>query len=166
MIAIVAYDDNRLIGNSQTNKIPWYIPEDLKLFKEITSGHNVIMGRNTWESIPEWFRPLSNRRNIIVTQKNIMRLANEIPLHDDIYICDTLTQAEHCCKEDCETFVIGGASLYNFALHNKYINKIIVSKIPGTHEGDLYFPELSSNWIETKVKDFSNFSLWEINYHE
>jgi len=116
-------------GIGLNNKIPWNIPEDLELFKKITSDVNcyikknaIIMGKNTWNSLP--FKPLKNRINIIITSK-----PNDINISDkSIIICNNFDNALDYCENNVlinKIFVIGGKSLYDLCLNNqKYINKI------------------------------------------
>lgn len=84
--------------------IPWRVPEDLAHFKKITMGHTVVMGRRTWESLPENFRPLPGRRNIVLSQRGFTA--------DGAEVLDTLEKA----LNDPETWVIGGAQIYALAL--------------------------------------------------
>ncbi|MCM3209937.1 dihydrofolate reductase [Bacillus licheniformis] len=127
---IAAMDRNRLIGKD--NDLPWHLPQDLKYFKEVTKGHAVIMGRKTFESIG---RPLPHRENIIVTSNKELDIPN----------CQVMHSAEEAVRfaknrnEEC--FVIGGSTLYTEIL--PFADKLYVTKIDETFEGDRYFPEFS-----------------------
>lgn len=123
--AIVAHTrKDRVIGKD--GSIPWYYPEDLKHFKEITSNHTVIMGRKTWESLPEKFRPLPGRKNIVITRD----LSYEAPSAE---VFDSLEKS----LED-DAFIIGGATLYAQAL--PFIDTLYVTVIEKEFEGDTFFP--------------------------
>lgn len=127
---IAAMDRNRLIGKD--NDLPWHLPQDLKYFKEVTKGHAVIMGRKTFESIG---RPLPHRENITVTSNKELDIPN----------CQVMHSAEEAVRfaknrnEEC--FVIGGSTLYTEIL--PFADKLYVTKIDETFEGDRYFPEFS-----------------------
>jgi dihydrofolate reductase len=81
IIAILAMDEHCLIGSNQS--LPWHIPEDMKRFREFTTGYTVLMGKNTYFSLPEKVRPLPNRRNIVITRSDIP----EIETFTDIDLC-------------------------------------------------------------------------------
>ena len=96
---IVAMARNRVIGAG--NKIPWHLPAELKLFKSITMGHHIVMGRNTWESIG---RLLPGRTSVIVTRQPAYRIEGAL-------MASSLDAALDACKGDSEVFIIGGAQL-------------------------------------------------------
>lgn len=138
---IVAIDNNCLIGDE--NRLPWSIPEELQLFKEITENNIVVMGRKTFESIG---KPLVNRINVVLTSKEI---------DSDIIVVSTLKKLHQKIKffQDRfskKIFIIGGYSLYAEFL--PFVDEIHISKIKGEYKGDVYFKEL-------KEFDFSNFKL-------
>ncbi|MGL5050796.1 dihydrofolate reductase [Cetobacterium sp.] len=131
---IVAMDDNHLIGSN--NQIPWDFPEDLNLFKSITSNNIVIMGRKTFESIG---KPLPNRFNIVLTKKPNF-------LHEGIHVFNctnkaikkaSLLQAQFNKK----IFIIGGSALYQHFL--PFVDELHISHIKGNYIGDTYFPEIN-----------------------
>src|ERR1700744_5562864 len=101
---VVAISENHVIGKD--NKLLWHLPADLKHFKEITSGHTVIMGRKTYESVG---KPLPNRRNIIVTRQDITIAGCEV--------VNSIEAAIELCKTQNEVFIIGGAEIYKQAMH-------------------------------------------------
>jgi dihydrofolate reductase len=132
---IVATDRHRGIGIRNT--LPWRLPEDLAFFKRTTSGHPIIMGRKTFDSIG---RPLPNRRNIVVTR-------NPDWSHAGVEAVSSLQQAATLAGEG-EAFVIGGAQIYAEALPQA--ERLIVTEIGADFECDAYFPELdASQWVET-----------------
>jgi dihydrofolate reductase len=138
----VAQASNRVIGNS--NDLPWYLPADLKHFKDITTGHSVIMGRNTYESIfARLGKPLPNRRNIVITHD-----AEFAP--DGVVVARSLEEALALAdsEESLESCVIGGASIYEQML--PLTDKIYMTRVGADIDGDVYFPELvASGWRET-----------------
>ena len=140
MISLLfAMDKNRVIGKD--NDLPWRLPNDLKFFKELTIGNNVIMGRKTYDSMNG---PLKNRENIIVTRDKNYEVAGCKIIH---YIDDILSINE---KEPTkEWFVIGGEEIFKQIL--PYADKIYMTYIDHSFEGDTYFPE----WNESEWEEIS-----------
>lgn len=136
--AIVAQANNRVIGKA--NELPWYLPADLRHFKEITVGHTVIMGRKTFDSIiTRLGRPLPNRTNIVITRDKGFKA-------EDAKIVHSLKAAIQTAA-DGEMFVIGGAQIYEQAL--PYLDRIYLTQIKADIEGDTHFPELAQEeWWE------------------
>ncbi|MGZ5819377.1 MAG: dihydrofolate reductase, partial [Burkholderiaceae bacterium] len=131
---IVATDTQRGIGIN--NQLPWRLPEDLAFFKRTTSGHPIIMGRKTFDSIG---RPLPNRRNIVITRNPEWR-------HDGV---EAVTSLEAAAKlaGDTEAFIIGGAQIYVEALPR--VDRLIVTEIGKTFNCDAFFPQIdSTQWKE------------------
>ena len=135
---IVAIANKNVIGKD--NKLIWHIPEDLKHFKEITTGHKIIMGRRTFESLGGI---LPNRKHIILCNDMEMNIDDEnVEILDDISKIDKYVS----CDEEC--FVIGGATIYRLLM--PYANKMYITKINQDFEGDVYFPEIDEEvWKET-----------------
>lgn len=131
---IVATSTNLVIGKN--NDLPWHLPTDMKFFKETTKGHIVVMGRKCWESIPEKYRPLPNRTNIVMTRDNDYKAEGAIVSHD---LEQILASNEH---SDKEVFIIGGAELYSAAF--KYANKLYLTQIYSPVDGDIYLEGLDS----------------------
>jgi dihydrofolate reductase len=139
---IVAISKNNAIGKDNT--LLWNIPEDLKHFKEITSGHTIIMGRKTFESIG---RPLPNRRNIVITR-------DDSYAHNGIEIANSLIKALDVCKYEDEVFVIGGGEIYKQAL--PFADKLYVTHVEKEYTGDAFFPEISKEeWVEISKEEHS-----------
>lgn len=133
---IVAVAHNRVIGVNNT--LPWHLPEDLKRFRALTTGHHIIMGRKTYESLG---RLLPGRTTVIVTRNKAYNVEGAL-------IADSLEEAISLCKDDNEAFVIGGAELYKDAL--KLADKLYLTEIDLQVEGDAFFPEFQeSEWKET-----------------
>lgn len=139
----------RIIGHN--NSLPWHIPEDLKNFKNTTNGQTVIMGRNTWESIPEKFRPLPNRNNIIIS-KALLPPPGAV-------VCGSFEEGlEKAASLGKEIFIIGGASIYQQAL--PIAHKMHLSYVKKEYEGNIFFPEFNQeDWEVTEKKDFAEFEL-------
>lgn len=135
---IVATSINGVIGCN--NKLIWYLPTDLKKFKEITSGHPVIMGRKTYESIG---KPLKNRRNIIISRNKNYKV-------DGCEVVFSLEDAIKLTNNNC--FIIGGGEIYNQSIG--IADKIYLTIINKEFEGDVKFPKLNDEWIKIKSEDF------------
>ena len=142
-IIISALDEERAIGKS--GDIPWHYPEDLKYFKEKTTGYSVLMGRKTYESLPEDFRPLPDRENIVLTR-------SDPKFNESVKVVNSLEEAYQSAENE-KLFIAGGASVYEQTLDDA--DKIILTKIPGTHDGDTFFPEWDEeNWdLESKREE-------------
>ncbi|MCU4137074.1 type 3 dihydrofolate reductase [Buchnera aphidicola (Sitobion miscanthi)] len=141
---IAAISNNLVIGYN--NKIPWYLPEDLKWFKKNTINKSVIMGRLTWESIK---KPLPMRKNIVIS-------SNEIKIEGIIW-ANSISNAIISAKYSQEIMVIGGSKIYKKMLF--YANKLYLTHIDIDITGDSYFPEytLYPDWkILFKKKNIKN----------
>lgn len=133
---IVAYGRNRAIGKD--NRMPWHLPADLALFKKTTMGCPIIMGRNTFLSIG---KPLPGRQNIVVSRSGKVH-------HDGIDVVPTLDAALQACAGAREVFIIGGAQLYQSALHAA--QRLYASEIDADFEADTFFPDIDRNtWRES-----------------
>jgi dihydrofolate reductase len=135
---IAAVARNGVIGRD--NCLPWHLPADLKHFKALTTGHAVIMGRKTWESLPEKFRPLPGRQNIVVT-RNASYRAEGAAVAASLPAALTLARGK-------QAFVIGGAELYRVAL--ALADRLELTEIARDYEGDTVFPARDpAQWRET-----------------
>lgn len=128
---IAAVSENRIIGRD--NKLPWRIPEDLKRFKELTTGHPIIMGRKTFESIG---RPLPDRTNIVVS-------ANESFEAPGCIVCHSIGEAIKVAREKDQdkVFIIGGGKVYQGSIG--LAQKLYLTVVEGEFEGDTFFPDYS-----------------------
>lgn len=143
MIAAVA--KNRVIGKN--NQLIWNLPKDMKFFMDSTMGKFIITGRKNYESIPEKYRPLKNRTNIIVT-RNHNYLAEGCTVVNSI--SDGINLARENGEEEC--FIIGGGQIYQQALEGKMVDKLYITHVDGEFEGDTFFPEVDyNNWKSTLV---------------
>lgn len=133
---IVAVAHNRVIGINNT--LPWHLPEDLKRFRALTTGHHIIMGRKTYESLG---RLLPGRTTVIVTRNKGYQLAGALIAH-------SLAAAIALCENDDEVFLIGGAELYQDGL--RYAHKLYITEIELEVAGDAFFPVIDLHeWQET-----------------
>ena len=138
---IVAVANNNVIGKD--NSLIWHLPADMKFFKEKTTGHCIITGRKNYESIPEKFRPLPNRTNIVITRQENYSAPGAI-------VVNSIEEAIAKAKEtgDEEIFIIGGAEIYKQSLN--FVDIIYLTQIHHTFEGDAFFPILPNHqWKET-----------------
>ena len=138
---IAACSKNRVIGKD--NKLIWHLPEDLKRFKDLTLGNPIVMGRKTYESIG---KSLPGRLNIILTKNRDFKADNCL-IYNNIYDMLEIYQQSNL-------FVIGGGEIYNMFL--PYAKKIELTLIDRDFEGDTFFPQLGSDWIESNVETNSN----------
>ena len=139
---IVAMGKNRVIGNH--GAIPWRLPNELQLFKRVTMGHHIIMGRRTWESIG---RLLPGRTTVIVTRQKDYAVAGAV-------VASSLEAAIAACKNDSEVFVIGGGELYQLAL--PLAQRIYLTTVDVEPAGDTHMPEFNaSEWREVSSESFA-----------
>jgi len=135
---VVAMDRNRLIGKG--SGLPWRLPDEIRRFKAITMGHPVLMGRKTFETIPQKFRPLPGRTNIILTRQKGYEAPGCIVVH-------SMEEALSAVSPEEELMVIGGSQLFNALL--PVVDRLYLTEIDGQYEGDVYFPELDmTQWSE------------------
>lgn len=137
--AVVAIAENNAIGKD--NELLWRLPADLKHFKEITSGHTIIMGRKTFDSIG---KPLPNRRNIVVTRKTGLQIPGA-------EVTGSIEEAIALCTTEEEVFIVGGAEIYKAAM--PITDRIYLTRVHQSYEADAFFPEIDFNiWKETSVE--------------
>jgi dihydrofolate reductase len=147
---VVAIAANNVIGNK--NDLPWYLPEDLKRFRKITTGHTVLMGRKTYDSIiTRLGKPLPNRVNVVVTRQN-----NFQPL-PGVLVFHSLDQALAALKQD-DVYVIGGAEIFKQTL--AIADKLYITHVKKEYSGDIYFPEVNwTEWEKTQDEPHEEFSF-------
>jgi dihydrofolate reductase len=141
---LVAMSDDDVIGRDKA--LPWHLPRDLQWFKRLTTGHAIIMGRATHESIG---RPLPNRRNIVLSQNLAFQ-------SEGVEVAPTLEAALALVQEDPEVFVVGGAAIYGLALPRA--QRMYVTRVHAHVDGDVRFPEWSPDewrlvWEEAHEAD-------------
>ena len=139
---VAAIASNNVIGKK--NSLPWNIPEDLKRFKQLTSGHTILMGRKTFDSIG---RPLPNRQNIVMTKDENFE-------KEGIKVINDFDEALELIKESNEDiFVIGGSKIYE--LFEPVANSLAITRILKDFEGDAFFPDI--NWDLWQIEKEENF---------
>jgi len=139
---IAAVADNYAIG--KTNQLLWHLPADMKHFKEMTTGHAVVMGKRTFESLPNG--PLPNRKNIVLTS---------IPdgNFDKYYEATSIHDAIELCEREEEVFIIGGASIFNQAI--KIADRMYITWVHDKFEADTFFPKFNmKDWKEVSREDY------------
>ncbi|SDU19951.1 dihydrofolate reductase [Polaribacter sp. Hel1_33_78] len=143
IIIIAAIAKNNALGKD--NDLIWYLPGDLKRFKKTTTGHHILMGRNTFESIG---KPLPNRTSIIITR-------NEKYFKDGCLVANSLEEAVELAKEDDQIFIIGGAQVYKYAMENNIGDTLDITLVHHEFEADVFFPEIDPEiWKEVAREDF------------
>ncbi|HEY6134231.1 MAG TPA: dihydrofolate reductase [Rubrivivax sp.] len=135
---IAAVARNGVIGDG--NRLLWHIPEDMRFFRRTTAGHPVIMGRKTWDSLPERFRPLPGRRNIVVTRQAGWRA-------EGAESARSVEAAVALSGDAGRVFVIGGAELYAAAM--PLADELVLTRIGRDFEGTTHFPPLEHEFTET-----------------
>ncbi len=133
---LVAFDENRVIGKN--NALIWHLPADLKRFKALTTGHVIIMGRKTFESIG---RPLPNRTTIVISRQQDLKIEGVILAHS---VEEAILKAKSISRDDI--FIVGGAEIYQLSL--PLADQILVTQLHDIFEGDAFFPEISSDMWE------------------
>jgi len=138
---LVAFDENRVIGKNNT--LIWHLPADLKRFKTLTTGHVIIMGRKTFESIG---KPLPNRTTIVISRQADLKIDGAIITHS---VEEAILKAKSITREDI--FIVGGAEIY--ALSLALADQILVTQLHDIFDGDAYFPEIPSESWEVTEKE-------------
>lgn len=137
--AIAAVAENGVIGKD--GQLPWNLPDDMKFFQRTTLNHHIISGRKNYESIPERFRPLRDRTNIVVTHDRQYKAPGAT-------VCHSLKDALHIAKEAevKEVFLIGGGQLYKEAFDAGLVERLYLTTVHAKPEGDVFFPEIGKGW--------------------
>lgn len=148
---IVAHDPNLVIGKN--GRLPWRIPEDLKLFKQTTLGHPLLMGRGVFEELGE--KPLPGRENFVLTSRDYPQVTTFTSIPDAVkYFNDSNFEL---------VFIIGGGKIYSQMMD--VADRLIVTLVKESYEGDVFFPEyrtqIGTVWQEISRKEFELFELIE-----
>jgi len=131
IILIAAVAENNALGKN--NDLLWHLPKDFKRFKEVTTGHHIIMGRKTFESFP---KPLPNRTHVIITrQKNYDK--------EGCIVVQNLEKALAVCPKNEPVFIIGGGEIYSQSIH--LANQLDITRVHHSFEADVFFPEIDPN---------------------
>jgi dihydrofolate reductase len=143
IVLIAAASKNNALGKD--NDLLWHLPDDFKRFKKLTSGHKIIMGRKTFQSLP---KPLPNRTHIIITRDRDYTVD-----FDDCIVVHSIEAALKLVEDDEISFVIGGGEIYRQS--EKYATKIELTRVHRAFEADTFFPEI----------DLNDWKLIEEEYH-
>ena len=141
IVMIAAVAENNALGKD--NELVWHLPNDFKRFKELTTGHYIIMGRKTFESFP---KPLPNRTHVVITRQQ-----NYQP--DGCIVVNSIENAIKACPENETIYIIGGGEIYNQAL--AFSDTIEITKVHGEFEADAFFPEIKAEEWELVQSDFN-----------
>ncbi len=145
---IAAISENNVIGKD--NDLIWHLPNDIKFFKEKTLNHHVITGRKNYISIPEKYRPLANRTNIILTRQVDFKEEGCVVLHS---LEAAIAYARNNNEE--EVFIIGGGQIYKEAIEKNLVDKMYVTYVKQNFDGDTYFPEINKE-LWKQVSEINN----------
>lgn len=151
---IVAKAKNNIIGKD--NSLIWHLPEDLKRFKQITTGHTIIMGRRTFESLG---RVLPNRHHVVLCNDMAMDINDK-----NVEILEDISMLDKYINSDEENFVIGGATMYRLLM--PYCTKMYITEIDKEFEGDVSFPEIDRNeWKITNIENGPEDGVNDFKYN-
>ncbi len=160
VIAIAALDDANLIGTE--NKLPWHIPEDMQRFKALTLHSNMLMGRNTYESLPAQFRPLPKRHSIVASRNPA---ALDVPAgvdttSDPVAFIKEFKAGQRILPMGETLWILGGAQIYQLCL--ELCDELQLTRVNGTHIGDAYFPSFEGFFqlLEQERHSGYNFERW------
>jgi len=145
VIIIVAMAKNRVIGKD--NDLIWHLPKDMKFFTQQTTGNTVVMGRKNFFSIPKKYRPLPNRKNVVLTRKRDLQI-------DDVDIYHELEDALSALQKSGEEkiFIIGGGQIYKKSIDLDICTKMYITHINASFEGDAFFPNFDeSKWSTRSI---------------
>ena len=147
-------DEGRVIGFK--NQIPWHIPDDLKRFALLTTGHTVVMGRKTYESLPAKFRPLPKRKNVIISRGlSQLEPPAEIEVWSDPQDFIAACLNGRVLLPSDKLWIIGGAELYQSTIN--FWDEVMLTLVPGQHQGDAYFPKFEQNFELVASQDLSAY---------
>tara|TARA_R100001369_G_scaffold58144_1_gene85000 strand:- start:3432 stop:3914 length:483 start_codon:yes stop_codon:yes gene_type:complete len=153
---IAAAGENNELGKD--NDLVWHLPDDFKRFKNLTTGHHIIMGRKTFESFP---KPLPNRTHLVITRNKEYQKEGAVVVH-------SLDEALLKAQNDPQPFVIGGGEIYKLAIDTA--DKIELTRVHGTFEADTYFPEIDmEKWqliseVKHEKDEKHNYSFSYLTY--
>lgn len=132
------------------NDMPWHVPEDLAHFKRVTMGHPVIMGRKSWDALPEKWRPLPGRRNIVLTRNRSWQAEGAVVMH-------SLDEALSATPDEAELWIIGGEKVFVDAA--SVATLALVTELDLEVEGDAFAPKLGTEWVRDSVEPSDGWAL-------
>ena len=141
IIMIAAAAENNALGKD--NKIVWHLPNDFKRFKMLTSGHHIIMGRKTFESLE---KPLPHRTHVIITRQQNYKA-------DGCIIVASMEQALKSCPKEEDCFIIGGGEIYSLGM--PYADKLEITRVHESFDADAYFPEIDKDKWKIDTTQFN-----------
>lgn len=141
IIMIAAVAENNALGKN--NDLLWHLPLDFRRFKEITSGHHIIMGRKTFESFP---KPLPNRTHVIITRQKDFK-------HDGCIVVQDIEKAVAVCPKEDDLYIIGGGEIYKQFIH--LADQLDITRVHNSFEADVYFPEIDPEIWELTSEIFN-----------
>lgn len=145
IILIAAIAKNNAIGKD--NNLLWHLPADMKFFKEKTTGNVIITGRKNYESIPEKFRPLPNRINIVISRDRYYQAPGATVVHS---LEEALNRAQKTGIENC--YIIGGGQIYKEVLAKNKVDEMYITHVDCSPEADTFFPEIKADkWEKTEL---------------
>ena len=134
---IAAIGKNNALGKD--NDLLWHLPDDFKRFKQLTTGHKIIMGRKTFESFP---KPLPNRTHVVITRQK------DYKAPEGVIVVNSLEKAIQASKSDSSPYIIGGGEIYKQAMN--LADKIEITRVHENFDADAYFPKIDTSiWKET-----------------
>lgn len=140
VIMIAAVAENNALGKN--NDLLWHLPNDFKRFKEITSGHHIIMGRKTFESFP---KPLPNRTHIIISRQNDFE-------HEGCIVVQNIEKALSVCPINENLYIIGGGEIYQQSI--SFADQLDITRVHHSFDADVYFPEIDPEIWELTSETF------------
>ena len=140
VIMIAAVAENNALGKN--NDLLWHLPNDFKRFKEITSGHHIIMGRKTFESFP---KPLPNRIHVIITRQNDFE-------HEGCIVVQNIEKALSVCPVNENLYIIGGGEIYQQSI--SFADQLDITRVHHSFDADVYFPEIDPEIWELTSETF------------
>lgn len=155
---IVAVDRGNAIGWAD-GRLPWKLPNDMKRFKELTTGHTVVMGFNTFKSLGR-LNGLPNRKNIVLTRKNPLEARGL--LGNDIDIISSLDYVERVAKTEQDLWIIGGASVYAEALERDMVDEIYITLVDDNSGGDVTLTADFAHWKHWLLTEEKAGRLWSV----
>ncbi|MGE0267626.1 MAG: dihydrofolate reductase [Candidatus Omnitrophota bacterium] len=166
---VVAIDSKNGIGKN--GQLPWKLPADLKHFKEITSQTKsptkknvVIMGRVTWDSLPDQFKPLPNRINVVLSRNSTLTLPGGVLRADQFSNIQFLL--ERCSIDFESVFVIGGQQIYQESIKSLNCNKLYVTHVVGDYQCDTFFPPFDDRFYKSSSEPFKTVNGIQYSFAE
>ena len=133
-------------GIGKNNDLMWHLPADMNFFKETTKNQIVVMGRRNYDSIPEKYRPLPNRLNVILTRNKDFEAENCLVFNS---LNDCLHHFEN--EQERKVFIIGGGEIYKMALDSKYLDELYITYVDGIFDADTFFPEFNESEWDSEI---------------